>query len=892
MASFKNISIKNKLILIQVATAFIAALICSAFFLYNDIKIIKSSEIKNKNSIAEIVGVNLISPILFNDRDAANKILLHLIANPTILNAALFDKNGKEFAGYIKKGVEPFSFPIFDSKPLVKESFFESEYVVSYQIFHEEEFLGIVMLHAELRDLTVTIYNYFKIALLILIVSIFSAFIISNFLQKIISNRLLSLVRSTKEVSETGNYSIRISAQGNDEIGVLSEGFNSMLEQIEKTAKKLELSLSLMRATIESTADGILVVDNAKKISVVNQRFVEMMKIPEAILATKDDNKALDYVLRQIKAPEKFLSKVKELYANPELESYDVFEMKDGTIFERYSVPQRSQVGEIIGRVWSFRDVTIRNRAVEDLEKLNEQLEERVKERTADLTKIQESLQLSEEKYRKLVEEAGDVVYTSDYNGYFTYINPMSIKLTGYTEHELVGKHFLEIIDPEWKERVAKFYKDQFDNRIQETLFSFPIITKSGEKKWIEQTVIQQKIGDRIMGHQAIVRDITERKKNEEEIKQKSEELERSNKNLKDSEQQIQSIFNSAPDAVIVINHESTIVKWNHKAEKLFYWNESEVMGKPLYDFIIPERYRERHKNGMKHYLSSGEGPFINKDVELEAINKKGIEFNISLTIAPVGIKDKILFIGFIRDITQRKKIEEEIKQKSGELERSNQELEQFAYVASHDLQEPLRTINNFVGLLEKNSSTKVDEDTKLYFKFIVNASSKMQDLIKDLLEYSRVGRNMTIASVDCNAIVKEVIALMDASIKESSAKITVASLPVLKGNETELKRLFQNLLSNAVKFRKQNDAPVITITAEDKGTEYLFAITDNGIGIEEQFIPKLFIIFQRLHSEDQYAGTGIGLATCKKIVMLHGGKIWVESKIGEGSTFYFTLSK
>jgi len=764
MAEFKNISIKNKLILIQVATAFIAAMICSAFFLFNDIKTFKSSEVRNKKSIAEIVGVNLIPPLLFNDQDAANKIFSHLDDNPSILNAVVLDKNGEKFAGYIKKGGAPFSFPLVDKKTLEKQSFFESEFIVSYQIFQEKEFLGIIMIHAELRDLTVIIYNYFKTAILILIFSVFSAFLISNFLQRLITNRLLLLVHKTKEVVDTSNYSLRISSGGKDEIGVLSDGFNNMLEQIEKTQKAL-----------------------------------------------KDTN-------------------------------------------------------------------------------LN--LEVRVKERTADLEKTQESLQLSKEKYRKLVEEAGEVVYTSDYMGNFTYINPMSKKLTGYIENELIGKSFLEVIDPEWKKKVAEFYKEQFDKKIKETLFAFPIITKSGEKKWVEQTVIQQIVDGKITGHHAIVRDITERKKIEEIIKQKSEELERSNINLKESEQQIQAIFDSAPDAVIVINNESNIVKWNHKAEKLFNWKEPEVIGKPLYNFIIPERYRERHKNGIKHYLNTGEGPFINKDTEIEAISKSGLEFNVSLTIAPVGIKDKILFIGFLRDITQRKKIEEEIKQKSEELVRSNQELEQFAYVASHDLQEPLRTINNFVGLLDKKSCIKTDEDIKEYFKFIKNATSKMQNLIKDLLEYSRVGRNITFTSVDCNSIVKEVTALLEASINESNAKITVSVLPVLKGNETELKRLFQNLLSNAIKFRKQNRTPEIIITAEEKRTEYLFAIRDNGIGIEEKYINKLFIIFQRLHGAEEYPGTGIGLATCKKIVMLHGGKIWVESKIGEGSTFYFTLSK
>ena len=970
----------------------------------------------NKYSIAEIVGFNSISPLLFNDKDGANNILMNLDDNPSILNAVVLDKNGNEFARYVKKGEEHFSYPMPHGNRFAKEGLFEKKYSVNYPIFHEKELLGTILLSAELKDLNTIVFNYIKTGILILILSIFSAFLISNFLQRTISNRLLSLVSTTVSVAETHNYSIRISAQGKDEIGVLSEGFNNMLLQIEKTSNELELSLSLMHATLESTADGILVVDKEGKISVLNTQFKKLWNIPDEILETKDDNKVLEYATTQIKEPEKFLNKVKELYTKPELESFDVIEMKDGRTFERYSKPQCNAKGEIIGRVWSFRDVTIRNRAVEELRKSNEQLEQLVKERTSALTKANESLQLSEERYRKLVEEAGDVVYTSDYKGYFTYINPMSKKITGYSEKELIGKHFSEIIDPQWKEKVAKFYKEQFDNKIHETLFSFPITTKSGEKKWVEQTVIQFNVGGRVTGHQAIVRDITERKKVEDELKtsnerfykifdsnpvgmvisnletkqfqyvndvfvenfgfskeeaigktsidlniinaetrekvvsmlnqqgsikdmeilarkkngetfwsltsvqiiiinnkkfaltsfhniaerkkaetelkQKSEELERSNKDLKYSEQQIQGIFNSAPDAVIVINRESTIIKWNYKAEKLFGWDGAEVIGKPLYDFIIPERYREKHKNGMKHYLATGEGPMLNKDIEIEALNRKGIEFSVLLTISPVGEKDKLLFIGFIRDITEKKKSELLIQQKSEELSRSNQELEQFAYVASHDLQEPLRTIFNFVGLLDKKYSGKTDKETEQYFKFIVNATAKMQNLIKDLLDYSRVGRNIIFTTIDCNKIFKEVITDLDASIKESNAIVSSSILPSLKGDEMGLKRLFQNLLSNAIKFRKKNSVPQIVITAEEKNTEYLFSFKDNGIGIEERFIPKLFIIFQRLHTDTEYPGTGIGLATCKKIVTLHGGKIWIESKFGEGSTFYFTIPK
>ena len=226
------------------------------------------------------------------------------------------------------------------------------------------------------------------------------------------------------------------------------------------------------------------------------------------------------------------------------------------------------------------------------------------------------------------------------------------------------------------------------------------------------------------------------------------------------------------------------------------------------------------------------------------------------------------------------------------DLQVANKELEQFAYVASHDLQEPLRTISIFVGLIEEKYSGKTDEDTELYLKQIVNAASKMQNLIKDLLDFSQIGRNISFAATDCNNILKEVIANLGATIKESKAKITSTVLPVVIGNEIELRQLFQNLISNAIKFHKKNSNPEIEITFVEKDTEYLFAFKDNGIGLEEQYKDRIFIIFQRLHTATEYAGTGIGLATCKKIVALHNGKIWMESKLGHGSIFYFTIPK
>lgn len=240
----------------------------------------------------------------------------------------------------------------------------------------------------------------------------------------------------------------------------------------------------------------------------------------------------------------------------------------------------------------------------------------------------------------------------------------------------------------------------------------------------------------------------------------------------------------------------------------------------------------------------------------------------------------------------ERKKVEEMIKQKSDNLAWSNKELEQFVYVASHDLQEPLRTITNYIELLEEEYSNTQNEEIKEYFAFITSASSRMQSLIKDLLEYSRVGRTPVFELVDCNKILKELMTELDTSIKECNAKITYPVLPVIKGIEIELKRVFQNLICNAIKFRKKNVAPLIEITAVEKETEFLFSIKDNGIGIDEKLFPKLFVIFQRLNNAAEYPGTGIGLAIAKKIVDLHNGKIWIESKLNEGSVFYFTIPK
>jgi len=391
-----------------------------------------------------------------------------------------------------------------------------------------------------------------------------------------------------------------------------------------------------------------------------------------------------------------------------------------------------------------------------------------------------------------------------------------------------------------------------------------------------------------------------------------SEELETQIRELKESEKKFRLIMENVKDyAIIMLDADGYIKSWNLGAERLKGYKENEILGKHFSVFYTEEEIlRKEPERNLKITRKEGR-----HESEGWRVRKDGSRF-FADAIFTALYDDNNNFQGFAkitRDITERKKIESEVKQKSedlaqtnealvihiekyekanAELVRSNKQLEQFVYIASHDLQEPLRTISNFVGLIEAEYAGKLDEGMNQYLEFIMSGTAKMKNLIKDLLDYSRLGLQTTFAKVDCDSILNEVIAEMDASIKESNAQITSDTLPIIDGNEIQLKQLFQNLLSNAIKFHKKNIGPEIKITVEEKNTEYIFAFKDNGIGIDERDIGKLFVFFKRLHNATEYPGNGIGLTTAQKIVVNHNGRIWVESKLGKGSTFYFTISK
>lgn len=348
-------------------------------------------------------------------------------------------------------------------------------------------------------------------------------------------------------------------------------------------------------------------------------------------------------------------------------------------------------------------------------------------------------------------------------------------------------------------------------------------------------------------------------------------------------------LFDAAPDAVVVCDREGRIVLANDMVERMLGYPRDELVGQAV-EVLVPKRYRFRHHDHRRAYDENPSARFMGEGRELYAVRKDGTELPVEISLTPMEIEGQLLISSAIRDITERKQAQRELERHSAELTRSNAELEQFAYVASHDLQEPLRMVASYSQLLARRYRDKLDSDAEEFIEFIVDGANRMQALINDLLAFSRVGtRGKPFEPTDVADVVARAVSNVQVAIEEAGAQVDVGPMPAVVGDSSQLVQLFQNLISNAIKFRGA-DTPRITITAEPAGEAVTFSLTDNGIGIDPQYADRIFLLFQRLHTKREYAGTGIGLAICKKIVERHGGRIWVEGRPGEGTTFHFTL--
>jgi PAS domain S-box-containing protein len=353
----------------------------------------------------------------------------------------------------------------------------------------------------------------------------------------------------------------------------------------------------------------------------------------------------------------------------------------------------------------------------------------------------------------------------------------------------------------------------------------------------------------------------------------------------KAAEERFRLIVETALDAVVTMNAAGTITGWSPQATAVFGWSQEEAIGRSLADTIIPERYRDAHRRGLEKYLATGQGPALNKRLEFAALDRHGNEFPIELAITVLRSGDTPSFSAFVRNITERKRMDDDLR-------RSNSDLEQFAYIASHDLQEPLRMVASYTDLLDQRYRGQLDEKADKFIHYIVDGARRMQRLVADLLTYSRVGsQGSQMTPVNAEAVVKSVLSSLGPLIRETGATVEVAGrLPTVMADETQLMQLLQNLIGNAIKFRSDRP-PRVVLSAVECDNRWQFAVEDNGIGIDARFAERIFQMFQRLHDKERYEGSGIGLAIAKRIVERHGGRIWLESTEGSGTTFFFTLS-
>ena len=351
-------------------------------------------------------------------------------------------------------------------------------------------------------------------------------------------------------------------------------------------------------------------------------------------------------------------------------------------------------------------------------------------------------------------------------------------------------------------------------------------------------------------------------------------------------------VVRDSNDAVTVQDFSGRILAWNLGAERMYGYTENDALGISALD-LVPEECREENRR-MLASLERGERI---TSFETRRLTKDGrvldVWLTVSVTATPLPDDEGRVqtFSTTERDITERKRAEEELKKTVAELRRSNEELLQFAYVATHDLQEPLRAVASFTQLLGDRYRGRLDADADEFIAFAVDGAVRMQTLINDLLTYSRLSTQAKPPKpTDSHAALGRALANLAAAIGESGALLTSDDLPMVKADEGQLVNLFQNLVGNAVKFHGPEPSRV-NVSAALRGNEWLFSVRDNGMGIPKVYHERIFVIFQRLQGRE-VPGTGIGLALCKRIVERHGGKIWVESELGNGSTFFFTLPK
>jgi PAS domain S-box-containing protein len=532
----------------------------------------------------------------------------------------------------------------------------------------------------------------------------------------------------------------------------------------------------------------------------------------------------------------------------------------------RYELPVRREDGE---RVWIEANVST-------VEYQGEPVRMAFMHEITERKQADQALRQSEVRFRTIFEKANDLIVYVDSEGKVLDVSSRVEAMIGRRREELVGVNFLEldIFPPEEGWRMVHGFMEAARAGDAERLIETQMLHRDGHPLPVEVSISPVADEDgHVGGFLGILRDISDRKRAEDKLQR--------------SEKWFRALIENAPDGIAVVDVGGSARYVSPAFRRIFGWPEAEKIGSHFSDFLHPEEL----SRATQLFGELSQSPGEIRSLETRVVREDGSYCHVEATGCNL-VQDPAVggIVVNIRDVTDQKRVEESLEDYAAELARSNEDLEQFAYLASHDLQEPLRMVRSYLKLLQRRYEGKLGSDADDFIHYAVDGAARMQSLIQGLLSYSRVrtkGGEFNV--VDCDAVLGRALANLQLVVEVSEAVVTHDPLPKVQGDELQLGQLFQNLLGNAIKFRGEVP-PCVHISADIQGTDWVFSVQDNGIGIQEGDAERIFTIFQRLHREEEYPGTGIGLAMCRKIVERHGGGIWVESEAGCGATFHFTI--
>jgi PAS domain S-box-containing protein len=513
--------------------------------------------------------------------------------------------------------------------------------------------------------------------------------------------------------------------------------------------------------------------------------------------------------------------------------------------------------------------------------------------------RAEEALRESEERYRTILETMQDGYLEVDLAGNFTFVNDAESINLGYSKEELIGMNNRQYTDETTAKKLHEVFIEVYKTGEPVKVLDVKVNRKDGTKgvNEISVSLIRDSEGKPI-GFRGISRDITERRQMEEALR-KSEEL-------------FRSVAQTATEGIINIDSDGNVVFWNKAAEMIFGYSTDEMVGQSL-ALVMPERFREAHQQGMRRVASTGESRVVGTTVEVAGLAKDGHEFPAELSLATWKTVEGVFFTGIVRDITERKRAAELLQRYSAELERSNEEVKNFAYIVSHDLRVPLVNLKGYTSELrsalgvigsnfdaalphlndEKRSAVAMalHEDVPEALEFITNSVSRMDSFINSILILARLGRqDLKPEPIDMNALLQTTVETMSHQLQERGIEVIVGSLPHVVADRTAMEQIMGNILSNAVKYLDSSRPGRIEVTAQANGAETTFRIGDNGRGIAAEDMGKVFAPFRRAGKQDT-PGEGMGLAYVQTLLRRHGGRISCESELGKGTTFTFTIS-